>query len=127
TNSGLMQRVLLLVDQGRPGTLAGYLGVWAFCFVALLIAAFQRNLWLRAFWAIVIAVTSAVGFSFRLISGSELGILDSVSLGTPRHEAVRASAFYTDDLPLLALVLLFGILVLAMPPAAKGARVGRWL
>lgn len=127
TNHGFLQRVSLLIDQDRLGTLAGFAAVWAVSLAALFIGAFQGNLWLRAGWAFVLALTTAVGFTFHLASGTEFGLLDAVSLWNARHEAARAMDFYTSDLHRLVLVLLCGFVVMALPPAAPGLRLQRWL
>lgn len=127
TNAGFMQRVILLIGQERWGTLVGFLGLWGLCFVALLIAAFQRNVWIRLFWASVIAVTAAIGFSFREASGTELGIFDVMSLWNARHEASRALDFYGSSLPMLLLVLAAGFIVMMTPPVLDGAVLRRWM
>jgi glucan phosphoethanolaminetransferase (alkaline phosphatase superfamily) len=127
TNDGFMQRVLLLIDQGRFGTLAGFLAIWALSLIALLIAAFQRNTWLRIGWGVILALTTAVGYSYRLASGAEFGLLDAVSLWNARHEAARAMDFYTADVYRLVFALCCGAVVMAVPPAATGERLRRWL
>jgi glucan phosphoethanolaminetransferase (alkaline phosphatase superfamily) len=127
TNSGFLQRVMLLIDQDRYGTLGGFLALWAISLTALLIAALQPRFWLRAGWAAVLAFTTAVGFTFHLASGTEFGLLDAVSLWNARHEAARAMDFYTSDLYLLLLVLLYGFIVLVLPPVPSGERLRKWV
>jgi lipid A ethanolaminephosphotransferase len=127
TNHGFAQRVALLIDQERFGTLAGFVAMWTVALAALLIAAFQPNVWLRAAWAAVLAFTTAVGSTFHFASGAEFGLLDAVSLWNVRHEAARAMDFHAADLRLFLLLLLYGVVVLVLPPAASGARVRRWL
>lgn len=127
TNSGFLSRVVLVYDQGRLVTLVGFIGMWGLCLGALLIAAFQSNLWVRCFWALVIALTTAAGFAYRHASGSELGIFDTLSLWNARHEAARAAAFYTSDLYWFIAVGVCGFVVLAIPPVPSGATVRRWL
>jgi lipid A ethanolaminephosphotransferase len=122
-----MQRIFLLHDQGRWITLAGFIGIWGFSLVALLIAAFQSNIWLRGFWAGLIAFTAAAGFAYRHASGSELGIFDALSLWNARHEASRAAAFYATDLYWFILVWVCGFVALASPPAVWGEKTKRWL
>lgn len=78
TNDGFLSRVMLLHDQGRLITLAGFIGMWGLSLVALLIAAFQSSVLVRCFWALIIAVTTAAGFAYRHASGSELGIFDAL-------------------------------------------------
>ena len=127
TNDGFLQRVMLVVDQERYGTLIGFAVVWSVSLVALLIAAFQPNRWVRGFWALIVAVTTAVGFAFRKASGNELSILDVVSLWGARHEAGRAMEFYSADLTWAVLCVVFAFIVMAMPPVPKSAAGRRWL
>ena len=127
TNPGFIQRVLLLQNQGRWGTLVSFLGLWGLSMAALLIVAFHRRLWVRAFWAVVIALTTAVGFAYQHASGTEFGVFDAVSLWSARHEAGRAMEFYAGQVALLAVVTAIGIAVLTAPPALPVAPVQRWL
>lgn len=127
TNGGFLQRIVLLQGQHRLGTLIAFAGLWGVSLVALLIAAFQPNRWLRLGWAIVIGLTTAVGFAYHRASGSELGVLDALSLWNARHEASRAAEFYAADFYWLAFIMLIGILVFTLPPAPRGAFAKRWL
>jgi lipid A ethanolaminephosphotransferase len=95
--------------------------------VALLIAAFQSSRWLRFGWALVIAITTAVGFAYHRASGSDFGVMDALSLWNARHEASRAAEFYMKDLYWLAAVLVIGFLIVAVPPAPQTARARRWM
>ena len=127
TNPGVVQRVLLLQEQGRWTTLVLFLGVWGLSLAALLIVALHRRLWVRGLWAAVIASATAVGFAYQKASGTEFGIFDAISLWSARHEAGRAMEFYSTELAILALVAAVGFLVLATPPAIRLAPVQRWL
>lgn len=127
TNAGFIQRIDLLIGQGRWVTLVGFVGVWGLSLLALLAAAFQGSRWLRFGWAAVISFTTAVGFAYHKASGSEFGVLDALSLWNARHEAARAAEFYTADLYWLAAVMVAGFIVFAMPPAAVAGRPRRWL
>jgi lipid A ethanolaminephosphotransferase len=127
TNVGFTQRVVLVLDQGRLTTLLGFLGLWALSLACLFIAAFQPNRWLRAAWASVIAASTAVGFTFRQASGSDLTIMDVLSLWSARHEAERATEFYGTELVLLLVLLVIGFAVIAAPPAPVGSVKRRWL
>jgi glucan phosphoethanolaminetransferase (alkaline phosphatase superfamily) len=127
TNSGFVQRVLLVLDQGRPTTFIGFVGLWLFSVACLLVAAFQPNRWARAAWAFVIATTTGVGFTFRQISGADLSIMDVLSLWSARHEAARAADFYGAETLLLGIVLVVGFLIFAAPPAPASPLKRRWL
>jgi lipid A ethanolaminephosphotransferase len=127
TNTGIIQRVDLLVGQGRWGTLVGFAGVWGLSLAALLAAAFQGSRWLRVGWALVIGFSTAVGFAYHKASGSQFGVLDALSLWNARHEATRAAEFYAADLYWLVAVLAAGVIVFAMPPAPHAGWARRWL
>jgi lipid A ethanolaminephosphotransferase len=127
TNEEFVQRVILLLGQNRWVTLVGFVGVWALSLIALLIAAFQSNIWLRCFWGALIALTTAAGFAYRHASGSELGIFETLSLWNARHEAARAAAFYADDLYWFGLVCAGGFVALVCPPVATSKKIKRYL
>ncbi|HSI39987.1 MAG TPA: sulfatase-like hydrolase/transferase [Xanthobacteraceae bacterium] len=122
TNGGFLQRILLLADQVRWGSLIGYLAVWAVAIAALLAVAFQARPWVRLFWAVLIALTAAVGLAYHKASGSELSAFDVISLWNARHEAARAADFYQRDLYWFALAFAGGLLVLAWPPRRRSRR-----
>lgn len=119
TNSGFVQRVVLLADQARFGTLAAFLGIWGLSLAAILAAAFQRNTALRVVFACVIALTTAIGFAYHRASGNEFGVFDALSLWNARHEASRAMEFYARDFLWLPLIFLAGVAVLALPPVPR--------
>jgi lipid A ethanolaminephosphotransferase len=127
TNPGFLQRVLLLQNQGRWTTLVFFLGVWGLSLAVLLIAAFHRSVWVRALWAALIAMATAVGFAYQHASGTEFGIFDALSLWSARHEAGRAMEFYGSEMALLAGVVICGFLVLTTPPTIRFAPAQRWL
>jgi lipid A ethanolaminephosphotransferase len=127
TNTGFLDRIELLIGQARWVTLVGFVGVWGMSLIALLAAAFQSNYWLRFFWAVVIAFTTAVGFAYHRASGSDFGVLDALTLWNAKHEASRAAAFYTADLYWFAAVLAVGFIIFAVPPAPRAAVARRWL
>lgn len=127
TNFGFAQRVVVAVENGRLATLIGFLGLWALSLACLFVIAFQPNRWLRAAWAFVIALTTAIGFAFRQASGSDLTIMDVLSLWSARHEATRAMDFYASEAVLLLIVLALGFAIFAVPPAPVGAAKRRWL
>lgn len=130
TNSGFTQRIALLIEQGRPVTLIGYVGVWGLSLLALLSAAFHPSLWVRAGWAALIAFTAAVGFAFHMASGNEFTVFDVVSLWNARHEASRAADFYRSDIHWFVIALIGGFAVLVLTPriaAPLWRRWSRWL
>ncbi len=124
TNAGFAQRIALLVDQERWGTLVGFVGVWCLCLAALLIAALQPSPWLRLGWAAVLAATAAVAVGFRTASSAEFGVFDAISLWNARHEAARAIEFYSASIVWMEIAFICGFAVLATPPGT-GPRLRR--
>ena len=91
-----------------------------------MIAAFQPNIYLRGFWAIVIAVSSAMSWGFYDLSHSEMSVFDILSLWNARHEAGRAADFYQQHLTSASIVLVLGFFVIFLPAHIAG-RAKVWL
>ena len=125
-NFGFFSRIGLLLDQGRLSTLVPFLVIWAISIFAVLAAAFQPNVYLRGFWAIVIAVSSAMSWGFYDLSHSEMSVFDILSLWNARHEAGRAGEFYAHHLTSASIVLALGFLVIFWPAHIAG-RAKIWL
>ena len=85
TNYGFLDRIALLVAQGRPGTIAGFLLVWVLALAAILVAAFQPRWFWRMGWALILAATTAGGVGYFAISGSDFTVFDFASLWNARH------------------------------------------
>ncbi len=125
-NFGIFSRIGLLLDQGRLFTLVPFLIIWAIAVFAVLVAAFQPNVYLRGFWAIVIAASSAVSWGFYDLSHSEMSVFDILSLWNARHEAGRAAEFYEQHLGSALIVLALGLLVMIFPAHITG-HAKNWL
>lgn len=115
------------IEQERWLTLVVYLSLWACALAAILIAAFQVNPWVRSAWALIIALSSASGFAFYLVSGAELSMFDIASLWAARHELGRALEFYGPAMAWSALVFVFGFIVIAAPSVGLGTPLQRLL
>lgn len=127
TNDGLAQRVFLLLDNGRFGTLAVFLAIWVISAVALLIAALQPSWWVRLGWGLVIAISTAVGWGYQQASQSELTVFDLLSLWNARHEAGRATEFYHHAAMMALGVFAIGLAIVLIPPFSGNGRFSRWL
>ncbi|QIG50292.1 sulfatase-like hydrolase/transferase [Nordella sp. HKS 07] len=128
TNYGFIDRIALLVAQGRLGTIAGFLLVWVLALAAILVAAFQPRWFWRMGWALILAATTAGGVGYFAISGSDFTVFDFVSLWNARHEAGRAADFYGHQLFLSAgLVFVAGLLAIGFPAPLRSAGARRWL
>jgi lipid A ethanolaminephosphotransferase len=126
TNVGFGARLSLLLGNSRYDTLVPYLGVWAIAMLAVVVAAFQPNPWVRLFWTLVIALSSAVAWGYYHASQSEVTVFDIVSLWNARHEAGRAADFYRPHIALTSIVLASGVLLMIVPVGVNGA-LRRWL
>ena len=90
TANGFFDRITLLIAQERVGTLVLYLGVWGVCWVCFLVAAMQPNRIVRWFWACILSLSVAASQGYLLVSGSDLGPFDILSLWAASHELGRA-------------------------------------
>ncbi|WP_191057632.1 sulfatase-like hydrolase/transferase [Geminicoccus harenae] len=127
TNFGIAQRLHLLADQQRWGTLAVFVTLWGVCLAALLIGAFQPNAGLRIGWAVIFAGSTGLGVVFRWASGSDLTVLDIISMWHVRHEAVRAADFYQHHIELFSMIFAGALVILAAAPSGLTTRASRWL
>ena len=131
TNPGVVERldVILTMNERWWLMVPIFLALWAAGLVALAATMLLPNIWARAFWAFVIALSGALGFGFYLVSETELSIFDVVSLWNARHEAGRALAFYQSSLAGAAAIFVVTLIVLVLPPPPlmRFARVRRWL
>ncbi len=122
TTIGFFDRIVLLIEQQRFGTLIGYLGVCAICWFCLLIAAIQPGRLVRWFWAIALSVSVAASQAYYLVSSSELGPFDVLSLWQASHEAGRAASHYGSAVGWFAVVFLVSCAGIALFPT-PGFRV----
>ena len=108
----------------------------AVALLALVVAAFQPNLWLRLFWTALIALSSTAAWAYHSASQSEFTVFDVVSLWNARHETGRALVFYGQFILPAALLLLsipagpgldLVAALLATLATALGVLVERWL
>ena len=130
TNFGFYDRIELLYMSSRWFTLVFYLGMWATSFIALFIAAFQPNKYVRLIWAVLLSVSATTAYIYASISGSDLSVFDALSLWAARHEAGRAFEFYKSGIIGSAIVFIASFAIIALPPAPKNRWVSlglKWL
>jgi lipid A ethanolaminephosphotransferase len=127
TNFGFLERVELLVNQQRMVTLLAYVLIWAVAIVALLVIAFHPRARTRLLWAIPVALSSAAAYGYYQIAHSDLSVFDMLYLWSARDEANRAGAFYAPAIVKAVLIMIFGLLTLAMPPAVFSVPMRKWL
>jgi hypothetical protein len=90
TNSGIVERVILLVDQERYRGLTLYVGLWGFCVGCVVFVAFHPRLHWRLLWATVIGLTTFAGYSFMLVTDSQLTVFHIISMWTAIADLDRA-------------------------------------
>src|SRR5690242_1893716 len=78
TNPGVPERVSFLLGDHLWAGFAAFVLLWSLAIAAMLIVVLLPNIWLRGFWAVVIAASGAAGFCFHLASRTELSIFDAV-------------------------------------------------
>jgi glucan phosphoethanolaminetransferase (alkaline phosphatase superfamily) len=117
TNTDVAERILILVEEGRWVGLVAFAGLWGISIAALAAAALQPNILIRAFWALLISLSGAVGFGFYLASQAEMTIFDAVSLWSARHESSRALSFYSSSATWAAGALVATFVLILLPPA----------
>ena len=122
TNSGIVERIELLLRQDRGTTAIMFLGVWAFCMGALFIAAFQPKARWRWGWGVVIALTTFAGYAYYRVSSSQLTVMDVFSLWNSKADSGRAAEFYAYDVSIAALVAFGGLLAIGLRPP----RMAHW-
>ena len=127
TNHGFWGRIELLLVNHRPETLIPYVAIWSIAVLALLVAAFQPDRWLRWTWATLIALSTAVGWGYAQASQSELTAFDILSLWNARHEAGRAGEEYAHVVWLALALFAFAFAVFAVNPVSWGPRARFWL
>lgn len=118
TNTGLADRMDLLIATERFRGAFLFFGFWLVSIACLLIAAFLPNDKWRLFWAGVFALTTFIGYSFMRIAGSQLTVYHVFNLWVARDDASRAFGFYANEILLSLVVSGFGFFVLALRPPA---------
>lgn len=126
TNEGVISRLILLMAQDRYITAVMFLGVWALCLISLFLAAFQPKFRWRLVWAAVIGIASFTGFTYFLVSQSQLTIFDIVSLWAAKADTGRALATYTGPALLALAVTLVGVFSMVLP-AKLSPFLERWI
>ncbi len=116
TANGFFDRITLLIAQERVGTLVLYLGVWGVCWVCFLVAAMQPNRIVRWFWACILSLSVAASQGYLLVSGSDLGPFDILSLWAASHELGRAMDQYVSAVVWFGCVFVGSLAVIVFSP-----------
>ena len=116
TNQGFGHRVEYLIGDHNYTTLAVFSILWLISIIVLFTVGFQQRTWIRLFWAVVIALTTAVSYGFYAAGGSELEVLDVLELWQARHETGRAFEHFQHALLKAVIVAVLGFVLIAYPP-----------
>ena len=115
TNFDLFGRAGSLLNRGQHAELLAFVGIWAISIAALIVAAFLPRLWMRAFWAVPICLSTFVGNAIYALTFEELTFYDVLLYWSERSHAGAALETYGPWLLWPAAKALFGVLVLIMP------------
>jgi glucan phosphoethanolaminetransferase (alkaline phosphatase superfamily) len=127
TNHGFSHRIERLLFLEKWLVLAIFLAVWGFSILCMVVAALQPSRLLRAFWAAVIALSTAGAHGFYLVSGADFTVYDAVSMWNARHEAGRALDFFQSAGIWALLVLIASYVVFVASPVPRQAVARRYL
>lgn len=128
TNKEFLPRLNeLIFDRTTYAPVIIFILMWGVGLVSLLIATFQQKWLTRFFWAAVIALTTGMSYGFYIAGGSEIEVLDVLSLWQARHEAGRAFEFFQDALNQAIVVALIGFIIIVIPPPAIKGKLGDYL
>lgn len=115
TNTELMPRALLLLKQGRFGTLATTGAVWLLALGCMALVLFEKRTVMRLFWALVLALSGTVAWGFQRAAHLELSVFDILGFWEARHEAGNASAIYGEAIKLALILSVVSFMIYAMP------------
>ena len=122
SNDGFVGRVAMMLERAQYPTLVIFFAIWGMAVAALLAATFHPSWAVRGFWGAVLGLGTAFGLGYFLASGSQLQILDIVSLWNARHEAGRATAQYGTAITAGALAFAFFVAANLLPGLKSLAR-----
>jgi glucan phosphoethanolaminetransferase (alkaline phosphatase superfamily) len=127
TNPESWTQFTILLGRKQFGTLLPFMAIWGFAIIAILVAAFHTKIWVRIFWGTLIAASTAATWGYYQVSGSQLNVLDMMSLWNERHEANRATEFYGHQMLLAAGMFALWLVLFAMPTPTFGVRLRKWI
>ena len=115
TNTELFPRVVLLLKQGRFGTLATTGVIWVFALACMALVLLERRNSVRVLWALVLAVSGTIAWGFQRAAHLELSVFDILGFWEARHEAGNASAIYGEAIKLALVLSVLSFLAYALP------------
>jgi Sulfatase len=115
TNTELLPRILLLLKQGRIGTLATTGAVWVFALFCITVVLLEKRRSVRLFWALILAVSGTLAWGFQRAAHLELSVFDILGFWEARHEAGNAAALYGEAIKLALALSVVSFAVYALP------------
>jgi glucan phosphoethanolaminetransferase (alkaline phosphatase superfamily) len=127
TNPGAWDEVLLLWGRKQFATLIPFLIIWAFTLVALVVVSLHPKFLWRAFWAVLIAASTASGMAYFWISHTQISVFDIFAGWNAAHEAGRAASFYAQETNAALALFFASIAVFIWPTGTHAAQLkGIW-
>lgn len=127
TNPGSWSHSVQLLGKHQWGTLLPYIAIWVVAIMSLGVAAFHAKISVRLVWGAMIAASTAATWGYYQASGSELSLLDMMSLWTSRHEAGRAATQFAHQFNFAGLMFLACLFLFLLPSPILKLRFQRWL
>ncbi len=115
TNAGTLDRLVLLANQGRHGTIVFTLVIWLTSISVLALVALEPRWPVRLFWALLFGLAGAVAYGFQTASGGEMTAYDALALWLARHEASSAVGAYGNLIVTSISLFAFTLAVFAVP------------
>jgi hypothetical protein len=125
TNQEIPDRVRALIAQDHPIILLMTCGFWLVSLFGVLCALLLRNVWLRIFWAVVMAISGSVAWGFQKAVGLELSIFDMLSFWDARHETGRASELYGNAFIWAGVLAAASVIIFSLPYVSRMLNLGR--
>lgn len=113
----------LVFNFGGYGGAIIFSFLWALSLVALFAAAFLKNPYIRIALAALISVSSAVGFAYEHIAGTQIGYDSLAIIWESRRHANDAVAFYKSSFAMTSISTAVIFLAIAILPERNRSRV----
>ncbi|MFQ5515266.1 MAG: sulfatase-like hydrolase/transferase [Myxococcota bacterium] len=120
---GFLERLQTLGGREALPELLAFLAIWVLGLVALVVVAFLPRLWMRAVWAVPMALSTLLGSAVHRLTGAQLGFVELLLYWSERAHALSLLEVYWRWLLLPAAAVGLGILALLLPPGR--ARLSR--
>jgi glucan phosphoethanolaminetransferase (alkaline phosphatase superfamily) len=127
TNPGTISRFAYLIDRAQFGTLLPYCAIWGFTILAVLMAAFHSKTWVRIFWGLIIAASTAMSWGYYQVSGSYLSVFDMMTIWNEGNDVGRATSFFSHQITLVAVLFVALLSIFIFRPPHFEPRIQTWI